>query len=129
MTASVERDEDRGKRSRQVAWALLTGAFLVYLAVGSMPVHAFRVSILNRRIADPHTESVLRVWRVQVNRLPELGSDALLEATFLGAIVLFLVGTAAALWFALVPSEAELIGGSVGNGQTSGESAAAPGQP
>lgn len=129
MTGAVGREEDRARRPRHVAWALLTGAFLVYLAVGSMPVHAFRVSILNRRVADPRTETLLNVWRVQVNRLPELGSDAVLEAAFLGAILLFVAGTAAALWFALVPSEAEMTGGAVGRAHASGPPAAAPGQP
>lgn len=79
-----------------ILWALASNGLLVYVAFGSTPAYIWR---FNRKHQE--FKSVLGTWRIEANNLPQVSQQWLLEGVFYGALLLFLLGAIAGLWFLL----------------------------
>ncbi len=68
-----------GRRSvlRTVVWAVVSVAFLGYLAFGSVQARIWRFGEL-----EIEPKSILGVWRVQAQSLPDVSNGWLLEVAF-----------------------------------------------
>lgn len=71
---------------RLIIWALLSLAFLGYLAFGSVGARIWRFGQL-----QVESRSIASTWRVQGQNLPDVAHEWLIESIFYGAIVVFVV--------------------------------------
>ena len=76
-----------------VAWCLAALAFLVLLGVGSVTIYPGG--------GATREASIRRIWDVQSERLPPLGSTDLTRFLFGASVAVFVVGSLAVLWLAL----------------------------
>lgn len=75
---------DRGRTVRTVLWALLSLAFVTYLALGSVDARIWRFGELHIE-----SKSILRVWQVQGQLLPDVSNGWLLQLLFYGSALVF----------------------------------------
>ena len=98
------RETRRG--SRVWWWAVLIAAFGVFAFFGSVPTHAYIRNSANRVVPSIRDVGVREVWQLQADNLPDVGAGFLPIAVFYAAILLFVLGSAGAIWFALAPNPA-----------------------
>ena len=88
------------------AWAVLIAAFAVFAFFGTVPTHAYIRNSSNRVVPSIRDEGVREIWQLQADNLPDVGGNLLPTAVFYTAILLFVLGSAGAVWFALAPNPA-----------------------
>ncbi|MDP8909593.1 MAG: hypothetical protein M3N47_10875 [Chloroflexota bacterium] len=83
-------------------WAVLTLAFLAFLAFGSVSIHQWRWSfILDAPQEDIETVRLMKIWTYQADRLPDVAISAVMPALFYGSLFVFVVGSIVAAWLLL----------------------------
>ena len=90
--------EPRSARWRRLAgpiavWTVAAVAFLVLLGAGSVTIYPGG--------GVSRDASIRRVWDVQSDRLPDLGSNDLTRVLFGASIAVFVFGALVLLWLAL----------------------------
>jgi len=92
---------DRSTASRTPArliWGGISIAFLAVLGFGSIDTWHYFMSpfpIVERA-------TFVHIWSFQVERLPSVGSELLVQVMFTGAIIVFLAAVIAGLWLLIV---------------------------
>jgi len=85
-----------------IVWAVLSLAFLAYIAVGSIRVQFWGLddtfSFYIKRI---ESRSVLHVWSYEIGHLPEVTHQWALNAAFGGAAIVMILGIIAGIWLML----------------------------
>lgn len=76
-----------------IAWALISAGLLAFITVGSVDTRVWRFGRLR---VEPR--SVLGIWEYQVDNLPRVAHQWVLDGLVVGAIVVFLLGVCAAVW-------------------------------
>jgi hypothetical protein len=99
---------------RNLAWAGLSVAFLGYLAFGSVNARFWKYDELQLGqdfAIEP--KSIVRIWQVQADHLPQVPHQWMMQAVFYGAIAIFLacVIVGIRLLVADVPADPELADG------------------
>jgi hypothetical protein len=89
-----------------VLWALCSIALLAYVALGSVPTYIWRFGRLYEE-----TKPVLGIWTIEVNNLPQVSHQWILNSTFYAALIVFLFGAVVGLWFLLGATENEITRG------------------
>jgi len=84
-----------GSRRLQLAlWAILSVAFLGYLAFGSVNARIWRITQVggsSRWELEVDSKSIAGIWDVQGQELPDVAYQWMLQAVFYGAIAVFVV--------------------------------------
>src|SRR5687768_11159057 len=93
----MRRMGDIDRPYRVAAWLAVVGAMALAGFLVALPAHFYVRGIHRVRRLD-----VVEVWRMQTNNLPDLGRPALIEALFIGCILVFAVGAAYMIWIAMV---------------------------
>ena len=100
------RHPETRRGGRVWSWAVLIAAFGVFAFFGSVPTHAYIRNSANRVVPSIRDVGVREVWQLQADNLPDVGAGFLPIAVFYAAILLFVLGSAGAVWFALAPNPA-----------------------
>ena len=79
-----------------ILWALVSIAIITYVTLGSVPAYIWRFGRLHEE-----SKSVLGIWTIEANSLPRVSHQWMLNVAFYGALIVFLVGVVAGLWFLL----------------------------
>jgi hypothetical protein len=87
------RSTGRGHVARELWWLVLTVVFAVFIATANVETY--------RGVEGRGSARVWDLWRRLAGELPDVGSSALVPATYLLTIVVFLVGILSALWLSL----------------------------
>lgn len=85
-----------------VLWALCSIALLAFVALGSVPTYVWRFGRLYEE-ARP----VLGIWTIEVNNLPQVSHQWVLNGAFYLALIVFLMGAIGGLWLLLGATENE----------------------
>lgn len=88
--------QSRARSDGLIAWAVLSIAFLAYIAFGSVEARIWRFN--NLRI-EPR--SVLRVWTLQAETLPRVAQQWLLTSLFYACLLTIIVGAVIGIWLLL----------------------------
>lgn len=75
---------DRRRHIRTATWAVLSLAFVAFLAFGSVDARIWRFGQL-----EIESKSILRIWQVQGRSLPDVSNGWLLQALFHGSAIVF----------------------------------------
>lgn len=75
---------DRGRRVRTAIWAVLSVAFVAFLAGGSVDARIWRLGQL-----EVESKSILRIWQVQGRSLPDVSNGWLIQVLFHGSAIVF----------------------------------------
>jgi hypothetical protein len=103
-TVREERPSLRGVRTW--FWAVLVVTFAVFVLFGSVPTHSYLRNTSNRVVPRIRDVSLREIWQLQADNLPDFGGNLLPTVVYYGAILLFVLGSAAVVWFALAPNPA-----------------------
>lgn len=79
-----------------ILWATLSIGLLAYVAFGSTPAYIWRFGRKHEEL-----KSILRTWTIEVNNLPRVGHQWLLNGAFYAALIVFLLGAIAGFWLLL----------------------------
>ncbi|MDQ3656741.1 MAG: hypothetical protein M3457_16905 [Chloroflexota bacterium] len=75
---------DHRHRVRTAIWAVLSLAFVAFLAFGSVGARIWRFGQL-----EVESKSILRIWQVQGRNLPDVANGWLLQVLFHGSAIVF----------------------------------------
>lgn len=75
---------DRRRHIRTATWAVLSLAFVAFLAFGSVDARIWRFDQL-----EIESKSILRIWQVQGRSLPDVSNGWLLQVLFHGSAIVF----------------------------------------
>jgi hypothetical protein len=87
---------------RIAAWLVIVGALALAGLLVSLPAHVYDRGLGGRVTLRIRHIDVVELWRVQTNNLPEIGQPALIEALFVGSVLVFVLGSAYLIWIATV---------------------------
>lgn len=102
-TPSVSRQRklaDRLPKPKQLLWFATVAIALIVVAFVKIPAYDY-----GRYGLETVPRSIRQLWWAQIRGLPDVANDALLAVLFVLLVLVFVVGAAALLWFALLPSE------------------------
>jgi hypothetical protein len=85
-----------------VLWALCSCALLAFVMLGSVPTYVWRFGRLYEE-----SRPVLGIWTIEMNDLPRVSQQWILDGAFNVALIVFLLGAIAGLWFLLGATEGE----------------------
>ncbi len=106
-------------RTRALVWGVLTLAFLLFLAVGSVPTHDGR--------GQPERVGITRVWADKADTLPDVGPATMLRLVFFAAVALFVAAAIAGVGVLLkLPAVPEPANPDLPAPSDSGEARSAP---
>ena len=102
---SMVLDNVPGPRSklssgRRLAWFALVAFALLLVAFLKVRAYDYDRSGLN-----PQSITIVRLWWVQIQGLPDVAYDGLLAFLFATLTLIFLAGCAGLLWYSLYPIE------------------------
>lgn len=87
-------------------WGAVSIVFLGVLGFGTIPAWRYHwdpiAYVLN---VDRSRETFTHIWSYQIEHLPSLGSEFLVQVVFSLAVIAFLVGVVAGLWLLIVPAQ------------------------
>jgi hypothetical protein len=75
---------DRRRRVRTAIWAVLSLAFVAFLAFGSVDARIWRLGQL-----EVESKSIFRIWQVQGRSLPDVSNGWMLQVLFHGSAIVF----------------------------------------
>ena len=75
---------DRLRRIRTAIWAVLSLAFVAFLALGSVDARIWRLGQL-----EIESKSILRIWQVQGRSLPDVSNEWMLQVLFHSSAIVF----------------------------------------
>ena len=102
--ASPTASAGQQSATRLIAWAITSLLVLGFLIFGSIPAIRYEYDIFIMQLfIDRSRESILHIWTYQVENLPSIGSQLLVQILFLGAVAVFLSSVIAGLWILLNP--------------------------
>ena len=79
-------------------WAGFATAFLVFLLVGTVPARIWRLGALH-----VDTKSIARTWMVQLDHLPDVRFQGLVQASVVVSLLVFVIGVMVAFRLLLAP--------------------------
>jgi hypothetical protein len=86
-------------RVRLALWAILSIAFFAYIAFGSVNARIWRLGEL-----EVESRSIVRIWRIQGQELPDATYQWMIQGVFYGAIAVFVVCVIAGMRLLLAES-------------------------
>lgn len=107
VDAKLARDVTQSTRphsklspGRQLIWFGLVTVALLLIAFAKVPAYDY-----GRGGLDPVSRTIRDLWWTQIRGLPDAAYGGLLITLFIGLILVFLVGSAAMVWYSLYPSD------------------------
>lgn len=82
-----------------IFWFVIVAALLLFIAFGTVALH---YSGAHPKLTAPDHERIIRVWLDQADRLPRAGANSLVHALYFLTFPIILIGTAVAMWLALI---------------------------
>jgi hypothetical protein len=82
------------------AWAGFAAAFLAFILVGTVPARIWRLGSLHI-----DSKSIARTWIVQLDHLPDVRFQWLVQASFVVSMLLFVIGVVVAFRLLLAQDE------------------------
>jgi hypothetical protein len=92
--------ENIPSRWPRYVWAGFAAAFLVFLLVGTVPARIWRLGALH-----VDTKSIARTWMVQLDHLPDVRFQGLVQASFVVSLLVFVIGVVVAFRLLLAPDD------------------------
>ncbi|MDQ3540228.1 MAG: alkaline shock response membrane anchor protein AmaP [Chloroflexota bacterium] len=102
-----------------VLWALVSIGLLAFVALGSIPAYIWRSG---RKYQE--FKSILGTWTIEANNLPRVSQQWLMDGVFYAALIAFLLGAIAGLWFLLRARDEEASSANTPSAQNSGPTTA-----
>lgn len=97
VAPDVEPDRPVWKR---FVWVGFAAAFLVFILVGTVPARIWRLGSLHI-----DSRSIARTWLVQLDHLPDVRFQWLVQATFVVSLLVFVIGVVVAFQLLLNPDQ------------------------
>ncbi len=102
-----------------VLWALASIGLLAFVALGSIPAYIWRYGRKHQEF-----KSILGTWTIEANNLPQVSQQWLMDGVFYAALIVFLLGAIAGLWFLLRVRDEETSPTNTPSAQNSGPTTA-----
>lgn len=96
MPAASDLNHGRGRIDGLIAWAALSIGFLGFIAFGSVDARIWRFSNL-----QIESRSVLRIWTLQAETLPQVTQQWMLTSLFYACILMVIACTVIGIWLLL----------------------------
>ncbi|HEV2128887.1 MAG TPA: hypothetical protein VGR22_09740 [Thermomicrobiales bacterium] len=105
LAARADPGRSGASMARVGVWTFAALALLVYLAVGRVDAVWYRYNIATQRMSRQVDErNIVNVWMSWLDNLPESPDDWVLNALFVGSLVVVVVVMMLGAWLLLVSS-------------------------
>ena len=107
---AVEEQDDSGPDlyNQKIAWAVISGAILIYLIALPIRVLYYRYDYIEMKLLRLRPwVPVRRIWFEQLESLPSFGSQLLVQIVFSLSMLVLVAAVLYGLWLILVEADAE----------------------